>query len=51
MSIYHFYYCDECIADFGVEAHEDLDHSKIVCPLCQSDKHLLMKRENVEVMG
>lgn len=33
----HQYECAACILAFAVEAHEDIDHSLVVCPLCQND--------------
>lgn len=35
---FHVYSCEPCIATFAAEAHEDLDHSDIVCPFCGSDE-------------
>lgn len=33
----HLYECEACILVFGVEVHEDIDHSEVVCPICQND--------------
>lgn len=37
MTSMHLYTCSSCIIAFGVEAHEDIDHSMVVCPICQTD--------------
>lgn len=37
---FHVYECESCIAIFAAEDHEELDHSVIVCPFCQSEDHI-----------
>lgn len=41
MHRFHVYQCADCIVVFAVEDHEDLDHSEVVCPLCQTDDGLV----------
>lgn len=45
----HLYYCEDCVAVFGAEAHPDLDHSDVICPFCHSDEHLAGVADNVQV--
>ncbi|MEW9702858.1 hypothetical protein [Paenibacillus sp. SI8] len=33
----HLYTCIRCAADFALEDHEDVNHSDIVCPICQGE--------------
>lgn len=41
MHRFHVYQCTDCVAVFAAEDHEDLDHSDLVCPLCQQDEWII----------
>lgn len=30
----HLYFCDDCIMDFAIEAHEDINQDDAHCPIC-----------------
>jgi hypothetical protein len=48
-SVFHFYSCEKCVVTFAVEAHEEIDHSGVVCNLCMTDMHLEEVATNVLV--
>jgi hypothetical protein len=48
-NVFHFYSCERCVVTFGVEAHEEVDHSDVVCNLCKSDESLEEVATNVLV--
>jgi hypothetical protein len=51
-SVFHFYRCvglHSRIVNFAVEAHEDIDHSNVVCPICKTDDDLEEVATNVLV--
>ncbi|GIM47002.1 hypothetical protein DNHGIG_25510 [Collibacillus ludicampi] len=46
---FHVYECADCVATFAVEAHEDIDHSVIVCPMCNQESTFSGVADNVLV--